>query len=188
MWKEFDMQRTELDTSFAGKAYEATYYAEIKSDGSYVEASRKRDRSFLFGGGGFISTPTELVKMSQATFDDNYLSRQAKQLLRTPVKLRNGEVNSEKYSLGWRVGQINLFGKEDRWTALHHGGVTDMASTAYLLVVPECKASIAFATNYVPEKFWRMRSKIAEILKMYINEEQCSKANKLIQPTANAVN
>ena len=186
IWKTFGMMQTELDTSFAGKENEAIYYAHLAANGSYERAVAKRDRSFLFGGGGFISTPTDLVKMSQATYDDNFLSSKAKQMLYTPVKLRSGEINSDKYSLGWRVGQISLFDKEETWTALHHGGVTDKAATSYLLVIPECKASIAFATNYIPEKFWRMRGRMAEILKKYIDEKDCLKANKLIQPTATA--
>ncbi|MEO9945956.1 serine hydrolase domain-containing protein [Paraglaciecola sp.] len=186
IWEKLGMVQTELDTSFAGAENEAAYYADIKKDEGYVESLTKRDRSFLFGGGGFISTPTDLVKMSQAVYDEKYLSPYAKHLLYTPVKLRSGEVNSEKYSLGWRVGKVKLSDKGETWTALHHGGVTDKASTAYLLVIPECKASIAFATNYIPEKFWHMRGKMAEILKKYINESECTKANKLIQPTAKA--
>lgn len=186
IWEKLGMTQTELDTSFAGRENEATYYSNINKGGGYEKAVTKRDRSFLFGGGGFISTPTDLIKMSQAAYVEKYLSPSAKHLLYTPVKLRNGEVNSDKYSLGWRVGQIQLSNKEETWTVLHHGGVTDKASTAYLLVLPECKASIAFATNYIPEKFWRIRGKMAGILKKHIKEDQCTKANKLIQPTADA--
>lgn len=125
--------------------------------------------------GGVISTPADLVRMSQATYNQSYLTDHAKELLATPVTLRSGEINSEKYSLGWRVGKIQI-SKESKqsWTALHHGGVTDNASNAYLLVVPECKASIAFATNYVPEKFWKMRGAMAKILLGFIDEKDCS--------------
>jgi CubicO group peptidase (beta-lactamase class C family) len=177
LWSKFGMESTELDTSFAGVKHEATYYSDYNTDGKYVLSTKARDRSFLFGGGGFISTPTDLTNMAQATYSDNYLSREAKQEIYTPTKLRNGEVNSDKYSLGWRVGTIK-FSDDDKqtWTVLHHGGVTDKASTAYLFVIPECKASIAFATNYIPNKFWRMRPKMAEILKSYINVTECKKS------------
>jgi len=177
LWSKFGMETTELDTSFAGVKHEATYYSDYNTDGKYVLSTKTRDRSFLFGGGGFISTPTDLTNMAQATYSDNYLSREAKQEIYTPTKLRNGEVNSDKYSLGWRVGTIK-FSDDDKqtWTVLHHGGVTDKASTAYLFVIPECKASIAFATNYIPNKFWRMRPKMAEILKLYINVTECKKS------------
>lgn len=174
LWNEFQMRSTELDVSTAGKPHEATYYAAREDDGSYVPSTTKRDRSFLFGGGGFISTPSDLVRMGQATYRDDYLSEQMQMALRTPTKLNNGEINSEKYSLGWRVGEIRLNPNENKtWTALHHGGVTDDASTAYLLVIPQCKASIAFATNYIPPKFWEIRGDMARILIDKIDSTQC---------------
>jgi len=174
LWNEFQMRSTELDVSTAGKPHEATYYAAREDDGSYVPSTTKRDRSFLFGGGGFISTPSDLVRMGQATYRDDYLSEQMQMALRAPTKLNNGEINKEKYSLGWRVGQISLNeNSEQTWTALHHGGVTDDASTAYLLVIPQCKASIAFATNYIPPKFWEIRGDMARILIDKIDSTQC---------------
>ena len=177
LWSRYGMSATELDTSTAGVPHEATYYSELGDDGAPVESSDKRDRSFLFGGGGFISTPTDMVKMARATYDDEYLTDKTRHQLYTPTRLRNGESNSDNYSLGWRVGAIRLNeDDEETWTVLHHGGVTDNASTAFLLVIPECKTSIAFATNLVPEKFWQMRSVTADILKKYTNAEQCAKA------------
>ncbi|MFP6805865.1 MAG: serine hydrolase domain-containing protein [Pseudomonadales bacterium] len=59
LWSKIAMGSTVLDTSFAGKTHEVTYYAEYKTDGTYIRSASHRDRSFLFGGGGFISTPTD---------------------------------------------------------------------------------------------------------------------------------
>jgi len=175
LWKAFKMDNTELDTSFAGLKNEATYYADYNGENKHIESTKQRDRSFLFGGGGFISTPSDLVRMAKATYSDKYLSDKAKALLSKPVKMRNGKVNADKYSLGWRVGKLKLSETDEQlWTVLHHGGVTDKASTAYLLVIPQCRASIAFATNYVPNQFWRMRGVMARILKSYINRNTCS--------------
>ncbi|WP_338518408.1 serine hydrolase domain-containing protein [Alteromonas gracilis] len=174
LWQTFDMNSTEHDTSFAGKDNEATYYQDYQDSQHYTESVKKRDRSFLFGGGGFISTPTDLVNMARATFDEEYLSKEAQRLLSTPVKLRSGKVNDDNYSLGWRVGKLQLDeSDENLFTVLHHGGVTDKASTAYLLVIPQCKAAIAFATNYVPDQFWKMRGRMAKILIGYLNESKC---------------
>ena len=186
LWSRYGMNLTELDTSTAGVPHEATYYSELGDDGAPVESSDKRDRSFLFGGGGFISTPTDMVKMARATYDGEYLSNETRHQLYTPTRLRNGETNSDNYSLGWRVGSIRLNedGEETR-TVLHHGGITDNASTAFLLAIPECKTSISFATNFVPERFWQVRGVMANILKKYTNADQCSKAeNKKPDETA----
>ena len=187
LWSRYGMNLTELDTSTAGVPHEATYYSGLGDDGAPIESSNKRDRSFLFGGGGFISTPTDMVKMARATYDDEYLTDATKQQLHTPTKLRNGEPNSDSYSLGWRVGSIRLNeDDEETWVVLHHGGVTDNASTAFLLVVPECKTTIAFATNFVPERFWQMRGVMADILKKYTNVDQCSKAENMLESSADA--
>ncbi|WP_445363815.1 serine hydrolase domain-containing protein [Microbulbifer sp. ANSA003] len=181
-WDYLGMKATELDTSFAGHENEAAYYSSTSKESVHVKSTTKRDRSFLFGGGGFISTPSDLVRMAQATYENGFLSTDALQALSVPLKLRNGEINKEKYSLGWRVGGINLGEQDKPWLVLHHGGVTDDAATAYLLVVPECKASIAFATNYVPEKFWRMRGRMASILKEYLDVERCNRWD-FLQPS-----
>lgn len=179
LWAEFEMSSTELDVSDAGIPHEATYYEAREDDGRYRPSTTERDRSFLFGGGGFISTPSDLIKMAQATYDSRYLSGDMRSSLRTPVKFNNGEVNDQKYSLGWRTGRIHLKGSEEQtWTALHHGGVTDDASTAYLLVIPECKASIAFATNYVPPRFWEIRGELGRLLINSIDAAQCSTADQ----------
>ncbi|MEX2962158.1 serine hydrolase domain-containing protein [Microbulbifer sp. TYP-18] len=179
LWDELGMKSTELDTFLAGREHEASYYQAIKPDGNFAISPVNRDRSFLFGGGGFISTPSDLIRLSRATFPEDFLSDDARLAMATPARLRNGEINSDRYSLGWRVAAIRLTeDAKEEWLALHHGGVTDKASTAYLLVVPECKASIAFATNYIPEKFWRMRGDMAKVLKGYINQEQCRRSFK----------
>ncbi|MBB6523824.1 serine hydrolase domain-containing protein [Pseudoteredinibacter isoporae] len=179
LWSPFNMSHTEHDTSLAGKEHEASYYAERRNDGTYTRATAQRDRSFLFGGGGFLSTPSDLVKMAQASYDNNYLANTSRKALFEPAKLRSGEANPGKYSLGWRVGKIKLDeANKGSWTALHHGGVTDKASTAYLLVIPECQASIAFASNYVPDKFWKIRGIAGRALKKYIPAGSCSKLTK----------
>jgi serine beta-lactamase-like protein LACTB len=100
LWIALKMDNTELDTSFAGLKNEATYYAVYNGENKHIESIKQRDSSFLFGGGGFISTPSDLKRMAKATYGAKYLSDKARALLSTPVKMRNGKVNSDKYSLG----------------------------------------------------------------------------------------
>ncbi|WP_238152017.1 serine hydrolase [Microbulbifer sp. A4B17] len=73
LWDKLDMSATELDTSAAGKENEASYFTTRNDNGLYMRSTTKRDRSFLFGGGGFISTPTDLVKMARSTYGIGYL-------------------------------------------------------------------------------------------------------------------
>lgn len=165
VWAKLDMTSTELDNSLAGLDSEATYYSSRGDSGEFVQATNKRDRSFLFGGGGFISTPTDLVKMSRALFTQGYLSEEVKRELLTPFKLKNGDDNPQFYALGWRIGKIDEGKVRSNYTVTaHHGGVTDGAATAYLYVIPDRNAAIAFATNILPDRFWEMRPKIEKIL------------------------
>lgn len=52
--------------------------------------------------------------MSQAFYSKDYLSDKVKREIYTPTKLRNGEVNSSQYSIGWRVGDIKLNDESDQ--------------------------------------------------------------------------
>ena len=174
IWSEFGMSQTELDTSTAGALHEARYYSAKNDKGAFVPAIEKRDRSFLFGAGGFISTPTDLVKMSASLYREKYLSSQTLEAVLTPTKLANGDVNPQKYGLGWRVGEMQLAGMKDTVQVAHHGGVTDGAATAYLFVVPACKAAIAFATNTLPKQFWKLRPIMINLLKEYIRSDKCN--------------
>jgi CubicO group peptidase (beta-lactamase class C family) len=172
LFEPYGMSATEFDTSFAGQDTEAAYYAEIGDGGRYEPSPAKRDRSFLFGGGGFISTPSDLVKMARATYDENFLSPAMRQELRTPTRLSSGDENPQRYSIGWRVGDIEIDGRT--YTTLHHGGETAKASNAYLWVIPDCKAAIAFAANFVPDGYWRLRPVMEQALVSLLDPSNCT--------------
>ncbi|MEM1145853.1 MAG: serine hydrolase domain-containing protein, partial [Pseudomonadota bacterium] len=176
VWSELGMSETALDTLKHEKGEEATYYATFDSNQGYTAAERQRDRSFLFGGGGFLSTPSDLVKLARATYDTNFLSAEARHAMYTATPLRNGEPNSENYSLGWRVGSIQSESTR-QWLTLEHAGLMEGAATAYLLVVPECQQSLAFATNFVPRAFWELFVEAKNLLRLTLDESLCVKAS-----------
>jgi serine beta-lactamase-like protein LACTB len=165
------MASTEFDNSKAGLVNEATYYETREANGEFVLATLTRDRSFLFGGGGFISTPKDLVKLGGALYDSTLLSQDTVELLTTPVKLLNGQDNAQNYALGWRVdAATDIHSPETKMTIIHHGGVTGGASTAFLLVIPKYKVSIAYATNTDTEGFWRVRGEVLSVLKPFLKK------------------
>lgn len=168
VFRPLNMTGTRLDNSVNSDADEASYYESWQQEGGYTLSTTQRDRSFLFGAGGYMSTPTDLVRMASAMFDENYLRTDLVEQMLTPVRLASGEENEQTYAIGWRVGDIAL-NEEQSTRVAHHGGVTDKAATAYILVVPEKKAAVAFATNMVPPKFWQIRGKVARILLNWIN-------------------
>ena len=175
-----NMNNTEHDTSLAGLEREAIYYKNVSASGEYIPATTLRDRSFLFGGGGFISTPSDLVNMAWGLQEKNYLSTHTKNTLFTPVKLTNGEVNRQSYALGWRVNELplqKLFPnldtaqlKKKTVKGIHHGGTVAGAASAYLMFFPDTGVSISFATNTIPKnetKHQNIRQEMWKILYQY---------------------
>lgn len=96
-----------------------------------------------YAGGGYISTPTDLVNLGNTLLGHELLSPAAKQLLWTPVPLANGTMNPENYALGFRVGEGEL-GK-----FVHHGGKSN-GGYSFLIIYPDAGVVIAFAANMAP--------------------------------------
>ncbi|HSC66074.1 MAG TPA: serine hydrolase domain-containing protein, partial [Cellvibrio sp.] len=96
-----------------------------------------------YAGGGYVSTPTDLVKFGNALFRSELLSPAAKQVLWSPAPLASGEMNPENYALGFRVGQDDL-GK-----FVHHGGKSN-GGYSFFIIYPDRGVVIAFATNMAP--------------------------------------
>ena len=98
--------------------------------------------------GGFVSTPTDLVTMTNGILTGGYLTDETKQeLLYEPQKLSSGEVNEQSYALGWRNAQSKMFfDGQRRIHIVHHGGMA-MGSTAFLVMFPDYNLSMAIATN-----------------------------------------
>ncbi|HEX7764208.1 MAG TPA: serine hydrolase domain-containing protein, partial [Cellvibrio sp.] len=101
------------------------------------------DLSDRYAGGGYISTPTDLVKFGNALIGDAFLADQSKAALWTPVPLANGSMNPEYYALGFRVGQ------DDLGRFVHHGGVS-IGGYSYLVIYPDLGIVVAFVSNYTP--------------------------------------
>lgn len=168
IWRPLGMDGTAIDNSKVKGPREARYYKEVAEDGSYVAGEQKRDRSYLFGGGGFVSTPTDLVKMASLWSGQGMLDKELLDEMITPINLKSGEANEQNYALGWRVASMEINGEEVK--AIHHGGVTWQAATGFMFIIPKYQAAIAYVTNMSPDKFGEVRGKSAEILKGYIEQ------------------
>ncbi len=169
-----EMLHTEHDIEGAGAGQEASYYRGFE-DGKFVPAATRRDRSFLFGGGGYLSTPTDLVNMAQGMSNAEYLSPELRQQLFTPVKLQNGDNNPQNYALGWRIDTRTIpVVNGAPVTGVHHGGIVSGAATAYLLFFPAYEASVALATNCVPpgKRNAELRDEMWDLLSMYVEPTQ----------------
>lgn len=110
--------------------------------GSLLEAPAA-NLSDRYAGGGYISTPTDLVKFGNALMGDDFLTDDSKHSLWTPVPLANGAMNPEYYALGFRVGQDEL------GTFVHHGGMS-IGGYSFLVIYPDLGIVAAFVSNYTP--------------------------------------
>ena len=174
MFNRLEMKDSFHDTSQQRNNQQAVYYTYDAENQRHQANTAKRDRSFLFGGGGYISTPSDLVRLSHSMYKPGYLSEASKEALLSAVTLTNGEINPQFYSLGWRVHHSSqLTHKGQPVLMMHHGGVTDDAATAFLMVFPELRAAIAYATNIEPEKHWQMRPHMGTLLLSYLEQHPC---------------
>ncbi|MFK7822150.1 MAG: serine hydrolase domain-containing protein [Planctomycetaceae bacterium] len=151
------LTNTMIESEAAGQ-FVAPYEFE---DGRYKPALVVNTSNKL-AAGGFVSTPTDLVRMANAILTGTYLAEDTtQQLLYEPQKLTNGEVNPQSYALGWRNTQSEMFFDGDRKIHIvHHGGMA-MGSTAFLVMFPEYNLCMAVATN-------RSMGSSAELLSMLV--------------------
>lgn len=97
-----------------------------------------------YAGGGFISTPSDLVKFGNALLDEKFLGAKTRQVLWEPVPLANGQMNPENYALGFRTGMDEL------GRFVHHGGKS-VGGYSFLIIYPDSNLVIAFASNVTPQ-------------------------------------
>lgn len=124
----------------------ATFYW---GDGERLRPWRPVDLSHRLAGGGFVSTPTDLVKLGSAWLDNRYLSSEVRAQFWEPQQLNDGTVNRQNYALGWR-----LAGGDDYIARNANHGGTSRGSQCWLMVIPEYRMSIAVTINSRTEEFW----------------------------------
>ena len=122
----------------------------------YTEEDRFRewrdvDLSQRLPGGGFVSTPSDLVRLGSMYFDEDYLALQTRETFWTPQRLADGEVNEQNYALGWRWREWDIDGIGIARNA-NHGGVS-RGSQCWLLVFVDYTMSMAFCTNRKTDEF-----------------------------------
>ncbi|MCO1333083.1 serine hydrolase [Microbulbifer sp. OS29] len=110
------------------------------------------DLSHRLPGGGYISTPSDLVKLGARYLDETYISAETREIFWAPQKLANDEVNQQDYALGWRYREQEIPGVGLLRHA-NHGGVS-RGSQSWLMVIPDYNLSVAVNINRKTEVFW----------------------------------
>jgi hypothetical protein len=107
-----------------------------------VKEEAKPDYSCLAGGGAFLSTPTDLVRLGSATLKPGLLTAETIAALQTPTRLASNAETT--YALGWTVGTVELAGRPVRMVS-HRGSPS--GGSVSLLTFPELGLAIATAAN-----------------------------------------
>lgn len=99
-----------------------------------------------WAAGGFVSTPTEMVRLGNAVLQGQVVRPETFTQLITPQKLKNGEDSGARYGMGWRSGRkkLPLSGRE--LLAAHHGG-TAHGAMSFFVLFPEADLVVSINTN-----------------------------------------
>lgn len=144
----------------------ATFY---ESDGSRFREWRSFglypndiNLSYKWAGGGFLSTPSDIVKLGSAWLTDStFIQPATRRIFFTPQTLSDSSVNEQRYALGWRSyddyqSKDLLNGEEEVWI-VHHGGVSK-GSMNLLVLFPKYELVINASINARAAEFsdfWR---------------------------------
>ncbi len=175
------------DPAFVGRA--AIHYQRWPAPSGAPEHGSSLDRfkpwrpvdlSLKRAGGGFASTPADLVRLGSAWMDEDFIVPQTRERFWTPVTLPDGTpdgaLNEQDYALGWRrkVASIEGIGEVEH---LNHGGVSKGAQ-CWLMVVPEHRLALAFAINTRTPRFFDFAKVYADILSAFLKAGQAREASR----------
>ena len=118
---------------------EATLFYQSDAQGRFVLAPTV-DNSYKWAGGGYLSTPEDLVRFGSALLQPGFLKETSLTLLFTSQKTAEGKPTG--YGVGWFVGK-DAEGHPIWW---HTGG--SIGGTSVLLLHPETKTVLALACNH----------------------------------------
>jgi CubicO group peptidase (beta-lactamase class C family) len=104
------------------------------------------DMSCAMAEGGFLSTPSELVRFGFAMLNAEILDRATVDRFWTPQRLASGAPTS--YGYGWQIGRVTLGDDEDPSTMVGHGGSV-VGGRASLMIFPEEDMVVATMTNTI---------------------------------------
>lgn len=161
------MRATEADDARAPNPKRTRDYASVLEDGAVI-ASPRVNSSNKWAGGGFRSTPSDLVRFGIAVLKQEVVNAETATLMFTPRRLRNGSVNPQNYGLGFRIGAIRPPGEPSRTTPVYHHGGTAVGAQSILLLVPERRIVVAICGNVYAGGSDKFLQAAADIARMFM--------------------
>lgn len=132
-----------------------TQFYESDSAGRFVTAPAV-DSSYKWAGGGYLSTPEDLVRFGSAHLQPGFLKKETLAQLFTSQKTSAGKPTH--YGLGWSL----LTDAHGHQLFLHTGG--SVGGTSVLLLHPDSKTVVALVCNHGKSPFTKeAREAIVEL-------------------------
>lgn len=137
IWSPAGMNNTYVESAM--NTYENKSLLYHKNSKGKIKEADPTDLSDRIPGGGVISTLEDLLKFGDALLNQSLISESSMQMMWTDTGLKSG---GNLYGLGWYLYGVNpdlgaVYG--------HTGGQT--GSSAFLMVIPEQKTSLAVISN-----------------------------------------
>jgi serine beta-lactamase-like protein LACTB, mitochondrial len=117
------------------------FYLRSKGDDAESRTAPAADYACFFGAGGFLSTPSDLVRFGSAWLTPGLLTAETITLFQTPLQLKSGP---STFALGWTVGSVPLAGAPAR-VARHRANA--IAGYVSFTMFPERGLVIAAMSN-----------------------------------------
>lgn len=96
--------------------------------------------SVKWAGGGFVSTPSDLVRFGLHLSNDHYIGEDARKFMWTIAQLNDGLESPGSYGLGFRKTMMKNI------QSISHGG-NSIGGTSYFAIYPNQKLIVAVASN-----------------------------------------
>ncbi|BFP39229.1 serine hydrolase domain-containing protein [Flavobacteriaceae bacterium GF1] len=162
---------TRLETQHLATFYETSknHYREYRTMGILDDVNL----SYKWAGGGFISTPTDLVKMGNAWLSGpSFLSSATLKEFWTPVQLDDGSINEQEYALGWRswlaYQSDEILNNTPVWM-VHHGGVSK-GSMNFLVIFPQYDLVINASMNARAHTFGEFAKEVRRLANCFLTD------------------
>jgi serine beta-lactamase-like protein LACTB, mitochondrial len=124
------------------------------------------DNSDVWAGGGFLSTPTDLVTFGSGLIRRDLLAPETLEILFTSMATAEGERTG--FGLGWMVGPSGWVASQNDKAEpmIHHGGA-HFGASAYLLIVPARELVVAVTLNMSPSPAANFQPSFSEIVALF---------------------
>ncbi|RZS92464.1 serine hydrolase domain-containing protein [Aquimarina brevivitae] len=165
IWNDLEMNNTSFDIPNNADTTLSKFY--IKNKNHRIEAPFM-NRSFIYPGGGYLSTAEDLAHFGNSLLSNNYLKNKTKELLFSKTKLNNGK--EIPYGLGWEVGQSRL-----QTAIVYHSGSMSTARS-HLMLYPNEKIVLAYLANTGDEVFFNDRE-AQSIAELFVNSKRNTKTD-----------